>query len=47
MIGAGLLGWIVLAVWTYLVNEMFEIRTCIDMLRIAEERQVYVLLKAE
>lgn len=45
VIVAGLLGWVVLMVWVFVVNGLFGFRRSIDMNRIAEERQVYELLK--
>lgn len=45
IIVAGLLGWVVLIVWVFVVNGVFRFRVSIDMNRIPEERQVYELLK--
>ncbi len=45
VIPAGLLGWVVLMVWVFVVNGMFGFRRSIDMNRVAGEKQVYALLK--
>jgi hypothetical protein len=41
----GLLGWIVLALWTFIVNGVFGFRSRIDMMRIPDERRVYEVLR--
>lgn len=42
----GLLGWIVLAVCTFIINGIFGFKASIDMKQIPNERQVYEVLKA-
>ena len=42
---SGLLGWIVLAVWTFVANGIFGFRSRIDMRQIPDERRVYEILK--
>ena len=44
LIGA-LIGWVVLAVWTFVVNGMLGFRVRVDMKQIANEGQVYAMLK--
>jgi hypothetical protein len=46
VIVAGVLGWIMLTIWTFVVNGLFGFRVRIDMREIPQERQVYELLKA-
>lgn len=43
---AGLLGGLTLLIWVFLINGIFGFRARIDMKSIANERQVYELLKA-
>ena len=45
VIGAGVLGVIVLFVWVFLVNGIFRFQASIDMKQIATEQQVYEVLK--
>lgn len=45
VISAGLLGGVVLMVWTFLVNGVFGFQSRIDMKQIPAERQVYETLK--
>ena len=42
---AGLLGWIVLIVWGFVVNGVFRFNSSINLNQIQEERQVYQFLK--
>jgi hypothetical protein len=43
----GLLGGVVLLVWTFLVNGVFGFKSSIDMKRLTNERVVYQLLKEQ
>jgi len=45
VIVAGLLGGVVLIVWTFVVNGLFGFQSRIDMNQIAAEREVYEVLK--
>ena len=45
VIVSGLLGGIVLLVWTFVVNGIFGLRSSIDMKPVSNERQVYEELK--
>lgn len=45
VIVAGLLGWVLMIVWTAVVNGVFGFRSRIDMKRIPDERRVYEVLK--
>ena len=46
VISAGVLGGLVVIVWTFLVNGLFGFQARIDMKRIPGEREVYEMLKA-
>ena len=46
IIVSGLLGGLVLIIWTFVVNGILGFRTSLDMKTIADERQVYELLKS-
>ena len=45
VIVAGILGWVVLAAWTFVVNGIFGFRQSIDMKQLAGERPIYEMLK--
>ncbi len=45
VISAGLLGGVVLMVWTFVVNGLFGLQARIDMKQIVAEREVYDVLK--
>lgn len=45
VIMAGLLGWVALAVWIFIVNGVFGFKSRIDMKQIDNERQVYTMLQ--
>jgi hypothetical protein len=45
VISAGLLGGVLLIVWTFVINVIFGFQARIDMKRISTERQVYEALK--
>ncbi|NIN64410.1 MAG: hypothetical protein GTO63_06855 [Anaerolineae bacterium] len=45
VITAGLLGGVVLIVWTFVVDGVFRLNASINMKQVAEERQVYEVLK--
>jgi len=45
VIVAGFVGWVVLAVWTFIVNGLLGFRSRIDMNQIANERLVYQTLR--
>ncbi|PWB75558.1 hypothetical protein C3F09_01990 [candidate division GN15 bacterium] len=45
VIVAGVLGFIVLALWTFVVNGIFGLRHTLDMKQVTNERQVYETLK--
>lgn len=45
VIFSGLVGWVVLAVWTFAVNGIFGFKSRMDMKQIVNERQVYDVLK--
>mgnify|MGYP001766795687 CR=1 FL=1 len=43
---SGLLGWIVLIIWIFLINGILGFKSNIDMKQIADEQQVYGILKS-
>ncbi len=45
MISAGLLGGVVLIIWTFVINGLFGFQASIDMKQVPAERQIYEVLR--